>query len=80
MNLSNLRKQIDKIDDKIIPLLEKRLKLALATKKYKLRIKDSKREEEILSKIDSKYIKDIYKSIFKNSKKAQSEEKCSSKL
>ena len=73
MSLGKLRNQIDKIDDKIIFLLEKRLQIAKKIKKYKKKIIDTNREKEILSKIHSKYIKDIYKSIFKNSKKFQKE-------
>lgn len=73
MTLGKLRNQIDKIDDKIISLLEKRLKIAKAIKKYKNKITDIDREKEILAKINSKYIKDIYKTIFKNSKKIQKE-------
>ncbi len=71
MTLFNIRKKIDKIDDKIIILLEKRLLLAKELKKIKKKIKDKKREDEILSKIKSIFIKDIYKTIFKNSKKVQ---------
>ncbi|NGX34613.1 MAG: hypothetical protein K1060chlam1_00966 [Candidatus Anoxychlamydiales bacterium] len=69
--LDKLRDQIDEIDDQIIPLLEKRLKLAKEIKKYKKEITNSNREQKILDKINSKYIKDIYKTIFKNSKKIQ---------
>lgn len=71
MSLYKLRNQIDKIDDKIIALLEKRLRIAKSIKKYKTKIGDSKREKEILAKISSAYIQDIYKTIFKNSKKIQ---------
>jgi len=71
MTLFNIRKKIDKIDDKIIDLLEKRFLLAKEVKKFKKKIKDKKREEEILSKIKSIYIQDIYKIILKNSKRMQ---------
>ncbi len=71
MSLEKLRNQIDKIDNKIIALLKKRLQIAKNIKKFKKNIKDSKREEKILAKIDSIYIQDIYKAIFKNSKKLQ---------
>ena len=75
MDLTEIRKEIDKLDDAIIPLLEKRLDLACQTKKLKTCIVDKKREEEILRKISSKYIQDIYRSIFHNSKKKQIESK-----
>lgn len=73
MTLFKLRKQINKIDDKIISLLEKRFQIAKETKKFKKNIKDKKREDQILEKINSKYIQDVYKTIFKNSKKIQEE-------
>jgi len=73
MNLAEIRKEIDKLDDEIISLLEKRLDLACQTKKVKTHIVDKGREEEILKRISSKYIQDIYRSIFDNSKKKQAE-------
>lgn len=73
MSLGKLRKQINKIDDKVISLLEKRLEIVKNIKKYKEKITDKNREKEILSKINSVYVKDIYKAIFKNSKKVQKE-------
>ncbi|NGX32304.1 MAG: hypothetical protein K1060chlam4_00345 [Candidatus Anoxychlamydiales bacterium] len=71
MTLENLRNQIDELDNQIIPLLEKRLALAKEVRKYKKEITDFNREKNILDKIKSDYIKDIYKIIFKNSKKLQ---------
>jgi len=71
MSLEKFRKQIDEIDSKIIPLLEKRLLLAKELRKFKTKTQDSSREDQILKKIKSKYIQDIYLSIFKNSKKIQ---------
>lgn len=73
MSLEKIRSQINEIDDQIISLLEKRLKLAKETKKHKKKTCDLNRENEILNKINSKYIKDIYKTIFKNSKQIQKE-------
>lgn len=53
-NLSELRSDIDKIDQKIILLIKKRLKIAKEIGKYKkenkLPVKDSTREREILEK------------------------------
>ncbi|HEU64161.1 MAG: hypothetical protein KR126chlam4_00640 [Candidatus Anoxychlamydiales bacterium] len=71
MTLKDTREQIDEIDEQIVPLLEKRLKLAKEIRKYKKEILDSNRENKILDKIKSEYIKDIYKTIFKNSKEVQ---------
>lgn len=67
--LFKIRKKIDKIDDKIIDLLKKRFFLTDEIKKYKKELLDKKREEEILSKISSSLIKNIYLNIFENSKK-----------
>lgn len=75
MSLENIRNKIDKIDDKIIKLLEERLKLAAEVIKFKKKVVDSKREEEILAKINSLDIQAIYKTIFKISKKKQREVK-----
>lgn len=69
--IDELREKIDRIDDQIIFLLEKRLNLTKETTKFKKVIFDPERENQILLKISSKYIKDIYKTIFKNSKEVQ---------
>ncbi len=71
MNLKDTRQQIDEIDNQIIYLLEKRLKIVKKIKKYKKNIIDLNREKKILDKINSQYIKDIYKTILKNSRKIQ---------
>ncbi len=77
MTLKDFRDEIDKIDDKIISLLEKRFEIINKIKKLKkemnLEIADIKREEEILQKTKFFYIKEIYKSILENSKKSQAE-------
>lgn len=65
--LKKIRKEIDLIDDQIIKLLEKRFFFTSKIKKYKTKIRDKKREKEILKKIPSLYIKKIYKQIFKSS-------------
>ena len=67
--LKNLREEIDEIDDQVIMLLEKRLKIAAKIGHIKTTLTDAKREKAILDKINSSYIKNIYKEIFKNSKK-----------
>lgn len=73
--LKKIREEINKIDAALVPLLEKRLKLALSTKKLKSEISDSKREEEILNKIQSPHIKKIYLTIFKVCKELQADER-----
>tara|TARA_B100000900_G_scaffold390750_1_gene384746 strand:- start:258 stop:545 length:288 start_codon:yes stop_codon:yes gene_type:complete len=73
-----VRKKIDQIDDKLLPLMIKRSKLvekALSLKKNKTEIVDKKRIEEISKKISKKttelggnsvLLKSIWLSIIKN--------------
>ena len=73
-----LRKKIDQVDDKLLPLMVKRSKLvekALSLKKKKTEIVDKKRIDEISKKIvkksielggNSKLLKSIWLSIIKN--------------
>ena len=73
--LNNIRKKLDKLDDKFLILVKKRVKLVnevLKTKKYKNQIIDKKRIKKILSNIkiksqkkniDVKVTKDIWKSM-----------------
>ena len=68
--LTILRQQIDKIDDEIIPLLEKRYSLICLIKKEKSKkTTDEKREAFIIKKCSSIYSQSIYRSIFEISKK-----------
>ena len=71
MSLENLREEIDEIDAQIIDLLERRLNISKEIISFKKQVTDLTRENEILAKIESEYIKDIYKTIFENSKKVQ---------
>ena len=78
LNLKSIRDQIDKIDDKILPLVIKRSKLvnlALEAKTKKSQIIDEKRINKILTKIENKskiakanhnLIKTIWKSMIWN--------------
>ena len=73
-----IRKKIDQIDDKLLPLMVKRSKLvekALSLKKRKTEIVDKKRIDEISKKIvkkskelggNSKLLRSIWLSIIKN--------------
>ncbi len=73
--LNNIRKKLDKLDDKFLILVKKRIKLVndvLKTKKYKNQIVDKKRIKRILSNIrtksrkkniDTKVTKDIWTSM-----------------
>ncbi len=69
--LDEIRKKIDELDDQIISLLEQRFSIVKDINKLKKNITDSKREKEILNKIQSKNIQKIYKEIFKISKQIQ---------
>ena len=82
MDLSQLRKKIDKLDDEIIILLEERAKLVEEVIKYKeshaIPTADFSREDFIIEKIDSqitsKYKDNIisnYLDIMKNSRHFQ---------
>lgn len=72
--LSELRDEIDKIDDQILTLLDQRMNIARQVAAYKktneMDVKDSNREDKILEKVGDKY-KDIYREIFKVSRKLQ---------
>ncbi len=80
MNLEDIRKRLDKIDYQIIKLLDARMELALKSKKFKEKIEDVKREQEVLQKIrqqsrgliDPDFCENLYKNIISESKKLQS--------
>ena len=60
IKLLNIRKKLDKLDDKFLFLIKKRTQLVnqvLLTKKYKNQIVDKKRIKKILSNIKSKSLK-----------------------
>jgi len=86
--MDKLRKKIDKIDSRIIELLAKRLefsrKIGKQKQKASRKIKDGKREKEILTaleKLSEKhalrpvFIKKLYVEVLKESRKIQSNEK-----
>lgn len=70
-----LRAQIDKIDEKINKLLEKRkekaLKIGEIKKKTNIKITDNTREKAILDKFSDTYSQNIFKKIISESKKLQ---------
>ncbi|MFA5948105.1 MAG: chorismate mutase [Candidatus Gracilibacteria bacterium] len=70
-----LRAQIDKIDEKINKLLEKRkeksLKIGQIKIKTNVKITDKTREKAILDKLVDSYSKNIFKKIISESKKLQ---------
>lgn len=77
--MNKIRRDIDKLDDKIFKLLKTRLSKAkkiAALKKYmKVQTNDDEREQEILKKLDcedyrpyQQQMTEIYKEIFKQMK------------
>ncbi|MBW1801194.1 MAG: chorismate mutase [Deltaproteobacteria bacterium] len=79
MNLKEIRKNIDRLDFRILKLLNDRMELALMTKRFKSQVEHSRREQEVLQKIrqnskgliNSDFIENIYKEIMKESKNLQ---------
>jgi prephenate dehydratase len=79
MNLTEVRNNIDRIDSKIRALLNERMELALMARKFKSRIEDRARENEILDRIrtdgtgliHAPFIEKIYTEIIKESKTLQ---------
>ncbi|MBT3865142.1 chorismate mutase [Candidatus Peregrinibacteria bacterium] len=73
--LKKLRKKISKLDLKIQKHLKKRSKIveeiSQIKKKYSLPIEDKEREQEILSKMDNKYVKKVFEEIIRLSKELQ---------
>ena len=84
MNLEELRNEIDKIDDGIVELLAKRIKIVENIGQVKIREElatyQPEREKIVLEKLkirakeygfEDKFIDDLYKLIFTESKKIQ---------
>ena len=79
--LDKFRKEIDAIDRKIIALLEDREKISRSIGKYKkknkISVRDVPREKEIVEKIlrkttiEPNFVRKIYKTIFRFSRKVQ---------
>lgn len=69
MTLATIRLKVDAVDEQIVALLEERFRLVLELKSRKPTLEDPAREKEILNRISSEYVQNIYREIFKNSKK-----------
>lgn len=83
MSLNRIRKEIDNIDRELIKLLSQRMSLAIESKKFKQKIEDISREEEIYSNLrllaqeydlDYRYVRNIYEIIFREGKNRQKNE------
>jgi chorismate mutase len=83
-DLESIRKEINALDDELLKLIEKRLSLApdiaKIKKQMKLKVRQPKREEELLERLrqkasakglDSKMIEKIFKEIMNESRKIQ---------
>jgi prephenate dehydratase/chorismate mutase/prephenate dehydratase len=79
MTLDDLRLDIDKIDTRILALLNERMEKAILTKKFKTSIEDGSREQVVLEKVrrsshclvEPKFSVDIYSFIMSESKRLQ---------
>lgn len=75
--LQKIRQEIDKIDQKIAILLQKRAekskKIALIKQNQKLKVTDPNREKKILENLETEYEKEIFKKILQQSRKIQRE-------
>ena len=71
--IEEIREEIDKIDDEVISLLEKRFDLVAQMQKQKDNLTDAKREKYILDKTSSTHVKEVYRIIFSQSKKLMHE-------
>jgi chorismate mutase len=76
-DLQKTRKEIDAVDEKLKKYIEKREKLIKKVKKIKdklnLKIQDKNREQKILKRMKSPFVKKVFKEILKHSRKAQSD-------
>ena len=84
MSLENIRKEIDKIDAQLVPLLKERmgcsLKVAEIKRQQNLPVLNEKREQEIIDTVTSaggefgSYIASVYREIMGVSREAQQAE------
>ncbi len=52
--LHRIRKQVDRVDEKILELLDRRFSLIVETVKYKSRLRDKAREKEVFARVEGK--------------------------
>ncbi len=79
MKLNLLRENIDRIDQKILKLLNDRMEQAVMSRKFKENVEDTSREKKVLDRIketstgllDPAFTEKIYKLIIEESKKLQ---------
>ena len=79
MNLQQIRHNIDRLDSRILTLLNERMEQVLLTRKLKPKIEDRVREQELLERIrenatgliDADFTEKIYRQIIEKSKSLQ---------
>lgn len=79
MNLEEIRKNIDRMDDALVKLLSERMEQVLLVKKRKSSVHDGKREQEIMERLNQRvpdllgqaFIQGIFSEIFRQSKDIQ---------
>jgi len=75
VDLQDYRKQIDRIDNELIPLFKERIdvvrQIALYKKEHGLPILDVAREQEKLTSIDCPYTRKLYTMLFELSREYQ---------
>lgn len=79
MNLQQIRHNIDRLDSRILTLLNERMEQVLLTRKLKPKVEDRVREQELLERIrenatgliDSDFTEKIYRQIIEKSKSLQ---------
>ena len=84
MEIDNLRIEIDALDSQIVSLLKQRMKkskeIGIMKSKFNLELKDFAREQQIIHKftensnLNKEFVKEIYKLIFKESRRIQKNE------
>ena len=80
MNLEKVRKEIDTIDFEIIKLLNRRMELALTSKKFKKKVFDPEREKQVIENVlnyahgvvNREFTEKLFSVILKESKELQS--------
>lgn len=83
MDLKGIREEINRVDYEIVKLLNKRLELALRTKKFKDQVQDIKREQEVIDNIqgiplqlvDKTFSKNLFESIIAECRGIQMEDR-----
>jgi chorismate mutase len=80
LNLWLIRNRIDRIDDEIYNLIQKRLEYAALTRHYKNSIYDEHRESQVIERLkqkkilDDEVVGDIWEQIIKHGRKVQLED------